>query len=175
MILETDRLILREITLADTKDMLALHGNDVVQKHTLEPTITSFHEMEKIIQERMLNYKKYGYGRWAVILKPTNKFVGWAGLAYLPEFDLTDLGYRLLPEFWGQGIATEASKAILSYGFETLKLKKIVAIALKEHKASIKVMENAGMTFDKFSPYEPGVEDLAWYSCKPKDRFSANN
>jgi ribosomal-protein-alanine N-acetyltransferase len=78
MILETDRLILR--------------GNEADQKHTLEPIIKSFHEMEKIIQERMVNYKKYGYGRWALILKPTNKFVGWTGLAYLSEFDLTDLG-----------------------------------------------------------------------------------
>jgi ribosomal-protein-alanine N-acetyltransferase len=55
----------------------------------------------------------------------------------------------------------------LTYGFEILKLKKIVAIALKEHKTSIKVMENARLTFDKFAPYETGVEDLAWCYSQP--------
>ena len=79
-------------------------------------------------------------------------FVGWAGLAYLPEFDEIDLGYRFLPEYWGKGIATEASHAILAYGFEELKLSRIIAIALKEHSASIKVMEKVGMEFDKFAP-----------------------
>jgi ribosomal-protein-alanine N-acetyltransferase len=96
------------------------------------------------------------------------QFVGWAGLAYLPEFDEIDLGYRFLLEYWGAGIATEASRAILTYGFDTLKLKKIIAIVMKEHKASIRVMEKVGMEFDKFAPYEPGSQDAAWYCCSQK-------
>jgi len=96
------------------------------------------------------------------------QFVGWAGLAYLPEFDEIDLGYRFLPEYWGLGIATEASRAILNYGFDQLELKKIIAIAMKEHKASIRVMQKVGMEFDKFGPYEPGSEDAIWYWCDQK-------
>ncbi|MBC8753803.1 GNAT family N-acetyltransferase [Kordia sp. YSTF-M3] len=167
-LIETERLLLREITLDDKEKMFQLHSNANVQKYTGEPLVASIEEMEQAIQTRISDYKKYGYGRWATFLKEENQFVGWAGLAYLPEFDEIDIGYRFLPEYWGLGIATEVSRAILRYGFDTLKLKKIIAIAMKENKASIKVMEKVGMEFDKFAPYELGGEDVVWYWCDKK-------
>ncbi len=165
ILIETQRLILREITLDDTEALFELHTNPAVQKYTGEPVVTSMQEMKKAIETRIINYKKYGYGRWAAILKNGQHFVGWAGLDYLPEFDAIDLGYRFLPQYWGQGIATEVSHAILNYGFNSLELKKIIAIALKENKASIRVMEKIGMEFEKCAPYEPGSEDAIWYRC----------
>lgn len=164
-LIETERLLLREITLEDKEDMLQLHSDPTVQIYTGEPVVESIEDMEKAIWERINNYEKYGFGRWATILKKGMQFVGWAGLAYLPEFDEIDLGYRFLPKYWGSGIATEASRAILTYGFDSLKLKRIIAIAMKENKASIRVMEKAGMEFYKFAPYEPGGEDDVWYWC----------
>lgn len=163
--IETERLLLRKITLEDKEDLFKLHRHPEVQKYTGESVVETIEEIEIAIQTRTDNYTKYGFGRWATFLKKEMRFVGWAGLAYLPEFDEIDIGYRFLPEYWGQGIATEASHAILKYGFETLKIKKIIAIALKENKASIRVMEKIGMKFDKFAPYEPGSEDAIWYWC----------
>jgi RimJ/RimL family protein N-acetyltransferase len=168
ILIETERLLLREITLEDKEELFKLHSNPEVQRYTGEPVVESIQEMEKAIGTRINDYEKFGYGRWATVLKDGMQFVGWAGLAYLPEFDEIDLGYRFLPKFWGLGIATEASHAILTYGFETLQLKKIIAIALKEHKASIRVMEKVGMEFDKFAPYETGSEDAIWYWCDQK-------
>ena len=166
--IETERLFLREITLNDKEEMLRLHSNPDVQKYTGESLIESLEEMELIIEQRIRDYKKYGYGRWATFLKNDMHFIGWSGLAYLPEFDEIDLGYRFLPEFWGKGYATEASHAILEYGFNTLELKRIIAIAMKDHKASIRVMEKVGMEFEKFAPYELGSEDAVWYCCDKK-------
>lgn len=167
-IIETERLLLREITLDDKEVMFQLHSNLEVQKYTGEPPVASIKEMGQAIQARTNDYKKYGYGRWATFLKDGVQFIGWAGLAYLPEFDEIDIGYRFLPRYWGMGFATEASHAILTYGFNTLELKRIIAIAMKENKASIRVMEKIGMEFDKFAPYEPGSEDVAWYWCDKK-------
>ena len=167
-IIETERLLLRDITLEDKEAMFKLNSDPRVLKYTGEPAIRSIEEMEKAIIRRSIEYKKYGYGRWATFLKDGKKFVGWAGLAYLPEFDEIDLGYRFLAEYWGLGLATEASRAILNYGFDTLKLGRIVAIAVKENKASIRVMEKVGMEFEKFAPYEPGSEDAIWYWCDKK-------
>ncbi|MFT5336877.1 MAG: ribosomal-protein-alanine N-acetyltransferase [Luteibaculaceae bacterium] len=163
--IETERLLLREITLDDKDALFKLHSDPDVQMYTGEPVVESMAEMEKAIRARITRYEQYGYGRWATFLKEGNQFVGWAGLAYLPEFDEIDLGFRFLPEFWGMGIATEASKAILNYGFDTLHLKRIIAIAMPENKASIRVMEKVGMEFHKLAPYEPGGEDDVWYWC----------
>lgn len=163
--IETERLVLREITQDDKKEMLQLHSNSDVQKYTGEPLVESIDEMEYAIQIRIKDYEKYGYGRWATFLKNGMQFIGWAGLAYLPEFDKIDLGYRFMPKFWGLGYATEASQAILKYGFDELKLGRIIAIAMKGNKASIRVLEKIGMEFNKFAPYEPGSEDAVWYWC----------
>lgn len=168
VIIETERLLFREITLDDLEAMFRLHADPVVQRYTGEAVVKSRVEMKKAIETRINNYRKYGYGRWATVLKSDKQFVGWAGLAYLPEFDEIDLGYRFLPEYWGLGIATEASEAILEYGFNELGLKKIVAIAMKENKASIRVLEKVGMEFYKLAPYEPGSEDELWYRCDKK-------
>ena len=173
-IIETERLLLREIIPDDKEEMFRLHSHPDVQRYTGEPLVESVEEMEKAIRARTNNYKKYGYGRWATFLKDGMQFVGWAGLAYLPEFDEIDIGYRFLPEYWGLGIATEASEAILEYGFNTLGLERIIAIAMKENKASIRVMEKVGMKFDKLAPYEPGSEDAIWYWCD-KELFRNNN
>lgn len=102
-------------------------------------------------------------------LKHNMEFIGWSGLAYLPEFDAIDLGYRFLPEYWGKGLATEASLAILDYGFNTLNIETIIAIAMPENRASTRVMEKVGMRFDKLAPYDPGMEDVAWYSMTKSD------
>ena len=167
-LIETERLLLREITLDDKEELFKLHSHPAVQKYTGEPVVETIEEIDKAIRARINDYEKYGFGRWATFLKDGMHFVGWAGLAYLPEFDEIDLGYRFLPEYWGLGIATEASRVILTYGFDTLNLKKIIAIAMKENKASIRVMEKVGMEFDKFAPYELGSEDAVWYWCNKK-------
>lgn len=167
-LISTDRLILREITLDDTEAMFRLYSDPDVLKYTGEVPIASVAAMQQAIQTRITNYKKHGYGRWATFLKKDNQFIGWSGLAYLPEFDEIDLGYRFFPQYWGLGYATEASQAILHYGFETLDLGRIIAIAMKENKASIRVMEKIGMQFEKYAPYEPGGEDVVWYECASK-------
>ena len=169
-IIETDRLIIRDITPTDYDDLLSLHSDPIVQEYTGEPTINSIEEVIQASEERtFMDYKVYGYGRWAVVLKSKNCFVGWAGLKYLPEFDEIDLGYRFLQKYWGMGIATEASIAILKYGFEVLKLKRIIAVAMIDNKASIRVMEKCGMIFDKKAPYDEGGVDDIWYKLNIED------
>ena len=168
-IIETERLLLREITLKDSGDLFILHSDPKVQRYTGEPVVASLDEMERAIRARINNYSKYGYGRWATFLKKDMQFIGWAGLAYLPEFDEIDIGYRFLTEYWGNGLATEASFAILEYGFRKLKLKRIIALAMKDNLASIRVMQKIGMKFYKLAPYEEGSENVVWY-CIENDR-----
>jgi RimJ/RimL family protein N-acetyltransferase len=169
MITETERLIIREMQSSDVSDMLRLHSHPRVRQYTGDPSIFSFEEIQRKIQEKIEEYKRYGYGRWVIVLKEGMQFAGWAGLSYLPEFEEIDIGYRFLPEFWGRGLATEASKAILKYGFEDLKLQRIIAMAVEENVASVRVMQKIGMQFEKRAPYKPGSVEVVWYSITRDD------
>ena len=171
-IIETQRLRLRKITFEDKDVMFRLYSDPEILRYTGEPLTKSVEEMERAITARIKSYEDEGFGRWATILKENNQFIGWAGLKYLPEFDEIDVGYRFFQEYWGKGIATEASRAVLDYGFNQLGIEKIIAIAMKENKASIRVMQKIGMEFDKYAPYEEGAEDAVWYTCD-RERFSS--
>src|SRR5205823_10738173 len=85
--------------------------------------------------------------------KPTGEVIGFAGLKYLDDVNEVDLGYRFFKEHWGKGLATEASKPVVAYGFEVLRLHRIVGIADIENKASIRVLEKVGFRFEKFTTY----------------------
>jgi RimJ/RimL family protein N-acetyltransferase len=67
---------------------------------------------------------------------------------YLPEFDEVDLGYRFLPQYWGQGLATEACAASIDFAFQVLGLARVIGLVLAENVASIRVLEKVGMHFE---------------------------
>ncbi|MBL0357758.1 MAG: GNAT family N-acetyltransferase [Chitinophagaceae bacterium] len=92
-----------------------------------EPVPETDEAARQIITNIVLPQYQNKLGRWAVHLKATNEFVGWCGLKCLKENNEIDLGYRFKPSAWGKGYATEAAKATLAYGLDTLLLKKIIA------------------------------------------------
>ena len=162
--IETERIILRNFIENDCEAVFAFSSNKEVQKYTGDAILESLNQAKEIISNVWFSdYKKYGYGRWAVVYKPKNKVIGFAGLKYLPEINETDIGYRFLPEYWGKGVATEVSKKIIEYGFDVLKLEKIIGIAMPENIASSKVLEKVGLDFHKFEPYDEGGENCNWY------------
>lgn len=166
-IIETSRLILRQFTIDDAMGVYEFGSNKTVQKYTGNKLLESLEEARDLIKNVFLeDYKKYGYGRFAVIYKPDNKLIGFAGLKYIPEMDVTDIGYRFLPEYWNKGIATEASTAVLSYGFEALHVKRIVGIALPENVASCKVLEKIGLRFFKIDGYDGDGGTYRWYEIE---------
>jgi len=166
-IIETERLILREFEPNDFKGVFEFGSNKEIQKYTGDPLLKSIEEAKKIISDVWLvDYKKYGFGRWATIYKPDNKLIGFSGLKFLPEFNQVDIGFRYLPKYWNLGIATEASKEIIKYGFETLNLDEIIGIAYPENIASCKVLEKVGLSFYKQDDYNGDGGTYNWYKIK---------
>ena len=113
---ESDRLILREIVPSDDENLFILDGDPLVNEYLGNTPVKSKLESSKIIEYIRQQYIDNGIGRWAVILKDTNQFIGWLGLKLekevRPNYAYYDLGYRFVSEFWGKGYATES--AILS-------------------------------------------------------------
>lgn len=146
IILQTPRLILRELTLADATDFFELNLNPNVIKYTGDKSFHSVQEAENFL----INYKDYernGYGRWAVILKESGEFLGWCGLK--SDGSETDIGFRFFEQHWNKGYATESATACIDYGFNQLGLNEIVGRARKENIASTKVLEKIGLKFEK--------------------------
>lgn len=114
IIIETERLTLRKVTLDDMPEFFKMESTPEVNKYTGEQVSPSIEDLEAKIKESILkDYKEVGFGRLAVIEKSSGSFIGCAGLKYLPKFDQVDLGYRFMPQYWGKGYGTESSRALL--------------------------------------------------------------
>ena len=100
-----------------------------------------------LIDHPIADYRKNGFGRGACILKSSGEQIGFAGLKYLKELDEVDIAYRFMPTYWGQGLATEAARASVRYGFADLGLKRIIGLVMPENTASVRVLEKAGLRY----------------------------
>jgi len=166
-IIETERTLLREFRDTDSQAVFDFGSDKEVQKYTGDKLLASVEQAKELIRNVWFNdYKKYGYGRWAVVYKKDNKVIGFAGLKYLPEFDKTDIGFRFLPQYWGGGIATEVSLAVIQYGFEKLGLKEIIGIADPANKGSVSVLKKIGLKFYKLDTYDENSKKYEWYKIK---------
>jgi [ribosomal protein S5]-alanine N-acetyltransferase len=146
--LETERLFLREFLLEDAKNFFDLNNDSEVIKFTGDKAFKSIEEAEDLVRNYE-QYQKYKQGRLTVILKETNEFLGWCGLKYHANDNLTDIGYRFKRSAWNKGYATESARANLDYGFNVLHLDEIVGHAMHENHASIRVFEKLGMHYVK--------------------------
>ena len=137
-VMETERLWLYPMDEQDQHWFFELNSDPEVMRYTGEDCFTSMEQSLSVLRERpMRDYREYGYGRWACVLKEGGEVIGWCGLKFLPELGETDIGYRFFKHFWGKGLGTEASKACVNFGLKELKLDSIIGIALEENVASI--------------------------------------
>lgn len=147
---ETERLILRELLPGDAAGMFEMDGDPEVHLYLGNKPVQSIEQSKADIELIRKQYIENGIGRWAVIEKATERFVGWAGLKLIKEttnkhINYYDLGYRFSKRFWGKGYATEAARAVRDYGFKELKLDEIIGIADINNQGSIHVLEKAGL------------------------------
>lgn len=163
----TERLEHRAMTPADAAAFFALNSNPDVMRYTCEPMLQSIEDAREAIV-RYPDFDRVGYGRWACVLRSTREMIGFCGLKHLPELDETDVGFRFFPEHWGQGLATEACGACLNFGFETLRLARIIALVRPENGASIRVLEKCGMRPDGDVVYD-GVWALRYVASRNPD------
>ena len=143
--LETKRLRLRLFTHDDLPVMHLLNTDPDVIKYADDPAEDLEETRRRLEEGPLSDYKKYGYGRFAVELKETGEVIGFCGIKYLPEIDLPEVGFRYLKTYWGKGIGTEAARVCVDFARQDLKIKKLVALIIPENIASIRVAEKLGM------------------------------
>jgi RimJ/RimL family protein N-acetyltransferase len=146
--LETPRLVLRPFARTDAPHVVRLHGDRRVMRYIGRPA-TPASVLERDIPHLLARYDlAQGPGYWAAEVRATGEVVGWFELRPLAaEPDGFELGYRLLPEAWGHGYATEGAAALVRRAFEELGATRVVATTMAVNVASRRVMERVGLRF----------------------------
>ncbi|TCN51577.1 N-acetyltransferase [Flavobacterium circumlabens] len=167
--IETERLILREFLLSDVEGMFELESNPNVHTYLGNKPITHIDESLAYIEFVQQQYKDFDTGRWAVILKETNEFLGWSGIKFITteinnHKDFYEIGYRFIEKHWRKGYATEAGKAFIDYAFKVMKAESLYAYANAGNENSRRILEKLGLQYVNSFEYE-GESDV-WYELK---------
>ena len=145
--LTTARLTLRPLSEDDAPALLQVLNTGEVLRYFPNPAPADRARVDRIIAHHLNHWAERGLGWWAVERHAPPGLIGCAGLEYLPETGETEVAYLLGRDYWGQGLATEAARAALQFGFETLRLETIVGLVHPENRASSHVLEKLGLTF----------------------------
>ena len=143
MVIETERLLLRRATIDDVDELVAIHADPDIKR------VFGTFDRERAIEwlNRVdQNWHEHGYGRIAITDGAAGRLIGRTGLAYVPEFGETELGWTLRRDAWGHGYATEAARACLEWGFRDFVIPYLIALIEPENERSILVAKRLGMT-----------------------------
>ena len=149
MEITTKRLILREITWNDLESIHNLHSIPEVDEYNTLGIPKNMAETRELIRPDIEAKRKDPQSRytWRIILQNSGEFIGLAGMILSNDkFKLGEIYYKLLPEYWGKGYATEVAKNLILAGFEKFQLHKVEAGVATDNERSIRVLEKVGMT-----------------------------
>lgn len=148
---------------ADLESLQRIFKDPEVMKYLgAEPGTTLSTNETKDILEKMIDFwSRHGFGRWGVVEKNDEMLIGLCGFRLLDS--IPELFYLFAKENWGKGLATEAAKAVVRYGFEELGFERIMAATRHGNIGSIRVLTKIGMRFDKEISHS-GVSALC-YEC----------
>jgi RimJ/RimL family protein N-acetyltransferase len=147
--IETPRLLLRRFTRDDLDAWAEINADADVMRYVGDGKPRSRDESQRRLNAILDHWDRHGFGLWALVEKASGELMGFCGLQYLDNTPEIEVGYRLAKRFWGKGFATEAARASLRYGFETLGLDRIVAVVQPENVASCRVIEKIGLRYVK--------------------------
>jgi RimJ/RimL family protein N-acetyltransferase len=165
ILIETERLILREFTIHDTAFIIALLNSDGWMEFIGDRNVKTEEEARNYLENGPLkSYEIFGYGLSLVELKSDKTPIGMCGIINRASLENPDIGFSFLPEYTGKGYAHEMAKATMVYAREILNLPTICAITVANNKASIKLLEKIGLEFMKPIYFPEDNEELLLYS-----------
>jgi RimJ/RimL family protein N-acetyltransferase len=158
IILETERLTLRRLLPGDLERLFALYSDPEIRRYFPEGTLTHEETREELEWFLDGHPRRPELGLWATIHRPTGDFIGRCGLLpwTIDGRDEVEVAYLLDRAYWGQGLASEAGRAIVRYGFERLGLSRLICMIDPENQASINVARSIGMRFEREATDEKG-------------------
>lgn len=156
-ILETERLILREIVESDDEFILDLLNQPSFIKYIGDRNVRNVEQSREFIESRFRkSYAENGFGLYLVELKEDRTPIGICGFVKRDTLPNADIGFAFLPQFERKGFAFESAEAVMKYGREKLNLERVLAITTQNNESSIKLLEKLGFKFERLikMPYD---------------------
>lgn len=154
--LETERITLREWLPQDVAAFARMNSDPLIMEYF--PRVLNEETTVRLINRFQEHFDKYGFGMYALEHKETKSFMGFAGISHVrdlfPFAPAVEMAWRLEYEYWGKGFATEAARAIISYAFNNLELKELVAFSVYDNARAIHMMEKLGLKHDKKGDFD---------------------
>jgi len=164
-ILETERLILQQVSSDDAEVILALLNEPSFIQNIGDRGVRTLDDARAYIADRLVaSYEKYGFGMYLVVLKETGAPTGLCGLVKRDGLDNVDIGYAFLSKYWSKGYATESAIAVKKYAKNSIGLERIVGITDPNNQGSIRVLEKIGLEFEKMVRLSEDDIDLNLYA-----------
>ena len=149
-ILETERLRLSEVEDSDAEFLLELLNEPSFIRFVADRGVRNHADALDYIENKIRpSYAEFGFGFYIVQLKKVLEPVGMCGLIKREVLDDVDIGYSFLPQFWGRGYAYESAAALMNYGRDVLRLRRIIALTAADNESSIRLIEKLGLRYEK--------------------------
>ncbi|HEX8088914.1 MAG TPA: GNAT family N-acetyltransferase [Blastocatellia bacterium] len=148
-VIETSRLELRPLTADDVDDIHRLWIHPDVRKYLWDDEVISREQAAGVVVESSALFRTRGFGLWRAAGRGNESLIGFCGYWFFQDPPQLQLLYGVAPTDWGRGLATELARAAIRYGFEEMAFDRVIASADAPNLASLRVMQKAGMAFDR--------------------------
>ena len=166
-VLETERLILRRVTVEDSEFILELLNDPSWLRYIGDRGVRTLDEARDYISQTLIAmYERLGFGLYLTELKDESTPIGICGLIKRDALEDVDIGFAFLPEFRGKGYAYEAALAVMQYGKRTFGLKRLVAITSPDNYVSARLLEKLGFNFERTIKLSADSADVSLFGSK---------
>ena len=173
-LIESERLILRQLTPEDAPDFFACYADPEVFRYSRHSEETSLQSATHTLSILFKRHQERIMLCWAIVLKENQHFMGRIQMQS-DEVHRAGVGYQLGKQYWGNGYATEALRAVIAYLFEQTTVNRIDAATWSENTASARVLEKAGMCFEGLARQrrfaKGALRDIKFYAILREDFF----
>jgi RimJ/RimL family protein N-acetyltransferase len=165
MLLETQRLVIRELTLEDAPFFFELVNDPDWIRFIGDRNVQTVDDAKDYLQNRIFkSYEESGFGFYAVVLKSSNEVMGISGFVKRDELEHVDVGFAFLPKGRGKGYAFESTEALMNYGVKTFNFQKVLAIANNDNEPSHHLLKKLGFTFEKYVKLHDEEDEISLFS-----------
>lgn len=165
IVLETNRLILRRLSVEDASFILRLVNEPAFLQFIGDKGVRTLDDArDYILSGPAASYERFGFGLYLAELKDSGTPAGTCGLIKRESLDDVDVGFAFLPEFWGNGYAVESAAAVVTHGKTDFNLSRIVAITTPDNYSSIRVLEKLGFQFERMVKLSDDGEELKLFA-----------